>query len=133
MAATEKARYVDEMKDYVVPEADGDDSDDNAGKKKAKSAKQKKDPNAPKKPLSSYMLFSNHIRSSIKDDNPDIKFGDMAKAVAEKYKKLNDKERAKWNEKADTEKKRYEQEMEAYKKKKATDINDEDDEDDDDE
>ena len=131
MVVKEKARYADEMKSYVAPEAD--DGDDDDGKKK--KPKKKKDPNEPKKPMSAYMLFSNHIRSTVKDDNPDLKFGDIAKAVSEKYKVFTDEDKAYWAEKAEADKKRYKQEMAAYMKKKvveATENLDDDDDDDDD-
>lgn len=41
----------------------------------AKSGKKKKDPNAPKRPLSAFMLFSQDKRASIKEENPDVTFG----------------------------------------------------------
>ncbi len=135
MVVKEKARYADEMKDYVAPEADDDDDDDDDddGKKKKKPTKQKKDPNAPKKPMSAYMLFSNHIRATVKDDNPDLKFGDIARAVSEKYKKFTDKDKAHWAVKAEEDKKRYKQEMAAYMKKKVAEATENLDDDDDDE
>jgi structure-specific recognition protein 1 len=48
---------------------------DNSPKKAAK--KPKKDPNAPKKPMSNYMLFMNANRARIKEKNPDASFGDL--------------------------------------------------------
>lgn len=41
----------------------------------AKPAKAKKDPNAPKRPLSAYMFFSQDQRTTVKDENPDASFG----------------------------------------------------------
>ena len=38
--------------------------------KKKKAGKPLKDPNAPKKPLSAFMIFSNSIREKIRTDNP---------------------------------------------------------------
>ena len=37
--------------------------------------KAKKDPNAPKKPLSAFMFFSQENRQKVKDENPDATFG----------------------------------------------------------
>ena len=134
LVAKDKQRYADEMKNYVPPDNDDDDDDDDGGKKKP--AKKKKDPNAPKNPMSSYMLFSNHIRASVKEDNPGIKFGDIAKEVSKKYKKFTDQDRDKWGGKAEEDKKRYQHEMAAYKKKQvaeaADNLDDDDDDDDDD-
>jgi hypothetical protein len=42
-----------------------------------KAAKAKKDPNAPKKPMTSFMLYSNALRPKIKAKNPDASFGDI--------------------------------------------------------
>lgn len=50
---------------------------DNAGVKKTK----KKDPNAPKKPRSSFMYFSNAKRAEVKAANPDASFGDIVSAA----------------------------------------------------
>lgn len=51
-----------------------------AGKKDqgTKAAKAKKDPNAPKRPLSAYMFFSQEHRSIVKDENPEASFGELA-------------------------------------------------------
>lgn len=40
-----------------------------------KAGKAKKDPNAPKRPLSAYMYFSQENRSTVKEENPDASFG----------------------------------------------------------
>jgi hypothetical protein len=40
-----------------------------------KTTKKAKDPNAPKRPLSAFMIFSNESRSRIKEENPSAKFG----------------------------------------------------------
>lgn len=39
--------------------------------------KKKRDPNAPKKPKSSFMYFSNAKRAEVKAANPDASFGDI--------------------------------------------------------
>lgn len=40
-----------------------------------KAAKTKKDPNAPKRPLSAYMIFATEKRPQVLKENPGIKFG----------------------------------------------------------
>lgn len=42
-----------------------------------KSKKAAKDPNAPKRPLSAYMIFSQAHRASVKEENPDASFGQL--------------------------------------------------------
>lgn len=139
MATEDKERYATEMKEYVPP-SDDDDSDgdtDGGGKKKVVKKKVKKDPNAPKKPMTGYMLYSVKIRPTVKAENPDMQFGDIARAIAEKYKALSEDEMAELNEKAEADKQRYKQEMAAYKKKQVAeaaqnldDVSSDDDDDD---
>mmetsp|Transcript_11818 Transcript_11818/g.14314 ORF Transcript_11818/g.14314 Transcript_11818/m.14314 type:complete len:203 (-) Transcript_11818:246-854(-) len=102
-AEKDKMRYLEQMKDYVPPP-------EPAGGRK----KKKKDPNAPKRNMSAFFLYSNHIRSEVKEDNPQAKFGDIAKLISVKYKALSDKERVKWDAKAAADKERYQREMAEY-------------------
>ena len=46
-------------------------------KKRKTKKKKKKDPNAPKRPMSSFFLYSNANRARVKEENPDAKFGDI--------------------------------------------------------
>ena len=98
---------------------DGDDDDDNPKAKKmkensVKKGKKKKDPNAPKNAMSSYLLYSIATRAQLKDENPDASFGDLARLISSNFKALSDDERAKWDRKAATDKKRYRDEMSNY-------------------
>jgi hypothetical protein len=102
-AEHEKLRYQEEMKDYVPVEEDG-------GKKK----KAKKDPNAPKRNMSSYFLYSMFARPQVKGDNPEASFGDIARLISQQFKKLNDKEKKKWEKKAADDKVRYQKAMAEY-------------------
>ena len=94
------------MKDYI-PAVDPD------GGKKGKKAK--KDPNAPKRNMSAYFLFSIEARQTVKDENPDASFGDIARLISEKFKHLPEKERKIWDDKAIADKERYNAEMAEYK------------------
>lgn len=46
-----------------------------------KKEKKVKDPNAPKAPLTSYLLFSNEKRTQLTTDNPEAKFAELAKLM----------------------------------------------------
>jgi hypothetical protein len=94
------------MKDYI-PTADPD------GGKKGKKAK--KDPHAPKRNMSAYFLYSIAARQSVKDENPDASFGDIARLISAKFKNLSEKERKIWDDKAAADKDRYNAEIEEYK------------------
>lgn len=81
---------------------------------KADGGKRKKDPNAPKRGLSAYMFFANEQREKVREEHPGIKFGDVGKLLGERWKSLSDKQRAPYEAKAATDKKRYEEEKAAY-------------------
>lgn len=108
-AEGDKMRYQDEMKDYVPTE---DPTGGTAGKK---GKKQKKDPNAPKRNMSAYFLYSIEARQSVKEENPEASFGDIARLISEKFKSLSEKERKIWDDKAAADKERYNAEIAEYK------------------
>ncbi|KAL6868619.1 HMG box protein [Trichoderma novae-zelandiae] len=88
-----------------------------AGKRGAKDGgkkRAKKDPNAPKRGLSAYMFFANEQRENVREENPGISFGQVGKLLGERWKALNDKQRAPYEAKAAADKKRYEDEKQAY-------------------
>eukprot|EP00586_Coscinodiscus_wailesii_P004416 CAMPEP_0172483482 /NCGR_PEP_ID=MMETSP1066-20121228/10494_1 /TAXON_ID=671091 /ORGANISM="Coscinodiscus wailesii, Strain CCMP2513" /LENGTH=946 /DNA_ID=CAMNT_0013247383 /DNA_START=94 /DNA_END=2934 /DNA_ORIENTATION=- len=102
LAKDDKERYAKEMEKHG-----GDD-------KKGKKAKAVKDPNAPKKNLTSYMLFAKAVREETKRKNPDASFGELGKLMGEEFKKLSPEERKKWDDKAESEKQRYIRAMKEY-------------------
>ncbi|OAA67572.1 nucleosome binding protein [Cordyceps fumosorosea ARSEF 2679] len=74
----------------------------------------KKDPNAPKRGLSAYMFFANEQRENVREENPDVTFGQVGKILGERWKALSEKQRAPYEAKAAADKKRYEDEKAAY-------------------
>jgi len=104
-AEQDKVRYQEEMKHYVP-------MDDPTGGKRKKA---KKDPNAPKRNMSAYFLFSVHIRPTVKTENPEAAFGDIARIISAQYKALKPDERENWDTKAAADKVRYQRAMEAYR------------------
>ncbi|TGZ81401.1 Non-histone chromosomal protein 6 [Ascodesmis nigricans] len=92
----------------------------------SKSAgKKKKDPNAPRRGLSAYMFFANEQRENVRNENPGIAFGQVGKVLGERWKALNEKQRAPYEAKAAADKKRYEQEKAAYLENAEADKDDE--------
>ena len=108
LAEKDKERYKREMEDYEPP---SDDSEDDGKRRK----KKKKDPNAPKRNQSSFFIYSNSHRASVKVAYPNASFGDIAKIISKQFKALSDKERAKYDKLAAEDKIRYLKEMEVYK------------------
>ena len=96
------------MEDYEPP---SDDSDDDGKRRK----KKKKDPNAPKRNQSAFFIYSNTHRATVKEENPEASFGDIAKIISKQFKALSEKERAKYDTLAAADKERYQREMAAYK------------------
>ncbi|KAL2914143.1 Non-histone chromosomal protein 6 [Polyrhizophydium stewartii] len=86
-----------------------------AGKVAKKSeGKTRKDPDAPKKPLSAFMIFSKENRPRIKEENPDASFGEIGKLLGAAWRELSEKEKQVYNDKADEDKARYDQEVASY-------------------
>ena len=65
--------------------------------------------------MSAYFLYSCHIRPTIKEENPDASFGDIARLISARFKELPPKEKKMWEEKAAEDKERYQREMADYK------------------
>ncbi|KAI8974743.1 high mobility group box domain-containing protein [Pilobolus umbonatus] len=78
-----------------------------------KSRRAKKDPSAPKRGLSAYMFFSQDKRSTVKEENPEATFGQIGKILGEKWKAMSDAEKQPYMDKAEADKKRYEDEKAA--------------------
>lgn len=74
----------------------------------------KRDKNAPVKPPSAYIMFSNHARAQMKDQN--MSFADMAKSVGDQWKNLSQEEKQKYERTAMQAKDEYLVELEQYRK-----------------
>ncbi|KAH3677016.1 hypothetical protein WICMUC_001922 [Wickerhamomyces mucosus] len=85
-----------------------------SGTRKPKTTRKKKDPNAPKRSLSAYMFFANENRDIVRSENPGITFGGVGKLLGEKWKALTPDEKSPYEQKAENDKKRYEQEKANY-------------------
>jgi hypothetical protein len=97
------------MKHYVPAE----DPTGGGGGRKGKKAK--KDPSAPKRNMSAYFLYSVSARPTVKEENPEASFGDIARIISAQFKALGTKDRAKWDKKAADDKIRYQREMAVYR------------------
>jgi len=92
-------------------------------------AKGKKDPNAPRRPLSAYMFFSQDWRERIKGENPDAGFGEIGKLLGAKWKELEEGDKKPYVEQAARDKQRAEDEKAAYDSKAQASGGDEDEDD----
>jgi hypothetical protein len=87
--------------------------------KKRESARRKTD-DGPKKAQSSFFLFSADMREKYKKSDPDMKFGDVAKKIAEDWKNADAKTKEKYEKKAKEDRERYEKEKAAEDKTAAS-------------
>ncbi|KPI95662.1 PREDICTED: FACT complex subunit Ssrp1 [Papilio xuthus] len=88
-------------------------------KRKEKSKKREKDANAPKRPVTAFMLWLNENRKKIIEDNPGLKVTEIAKKGGELWRDLKDK--SEWEEKASKAKEEYNTAMKKYKDSGAAD------------
>jgi len=76
--------------------------------------KKDKDPNAPKRPLSAYMYFSQDWRERIKTEHPEVSFGEIGRLLGQKWKSLSDEDKKPYEDMASRDKKRHEAEKAEY-------------------
>jgi len=79
-----------------------------------KRKRAKKDPNAPKRALSAFFVFSQIKRPDIQQQHPDWKVGQVAQELGRMWKEVGE-DKKKYEEMAQRDKVRYEQEMQDYK------------------
>eukprot|EP01066_Platyproteum_vivax_P010559 Platyproteum_vivax@DN4739_c0_g2_i1.p1 len=84
---------------------------------KRKASQAVKDPLAPKKPLTSYFVFSNDMRHEAKEKNKQIP---TAKEISEMWKALKPEKRAKYEEKFKKSMAEFDLKMTAYTAKKSS-------------
>ncbi|KAL7492365.1 hypothetical protein ACHAWT_002550 [Skeletonema menzelii] len=64
-------------------------------KAKATKAKAKGSPKA-KKPLTGYMLFAKEMRPKVKEENPEMSFGELGKELGARWRALSEEEKGKY-------------------------------------
>ena len=69
----------------------------------------------PKKPPSHYLLFSQEERLKIKIENPSFSIGECAKELGQRWAVLSPEEKHGFQQLADQARKKYDQDMAAYK------------------
>ena len=80
--------------------------------KKAKRVKKPKD--APKNPRSAYILFCNDERVNVKKDMAELNAKEVLKELGRRWKEEDDSTKTKYQDLANNDKKRYEEEMANY-------------------
>ncbi|KAL1552010.1 High mobility group B protein 6 [Salvia divinorum] len=83
------------------------------GRQKKKNEERTVDPNKPKRPASSFLLFSKETRKSLVEEHPGTNNSSITALISLKWKELIEEEKQVWNEKAAEAMKAYKKELEA--------------------
>ena len=78
--------------------------------------KNKKDKDAPKKAISAYFFYIKERRESITKEQPSLNNKEIVKKMSEEWNALSDEKKKPYVQKAEADKKRYENEKEQPKK-----------------
>jgi hypothetical protein len=81
----------------------------------------KPDTNAPVKPPSAYVMFSNHVRAELKAENKS--FTDLAKIIGDRWKNISAEEKERYESRALTEREAYLKKVADYQKTDAYKVN----------
>jgi len=73
-----------------------------------------RDPGAPKRNMSTYLLYQNAMRDQFKAINPGMTFGQLAKYTSAMYAKMPRAEKESWAARAEADKERYLHELSSY-------------------
>ncbi|XP_057751400.1 high mobility group B protein 6-like [Arachis stenosperma] len=89
-------------------------------KKKQNKEDKNSDPNRPKRPPSSFLLFSKEARKALHEERPGINISTLNALISLKWKELSEEDRQMWNGKASEAMEVYKKELEEYNKTIAT-------------
>ena len=94
-------------------------------RKRTTKAKKEKDPDAPKRPLSSYMLFCQDERETVKEEHPTFKAKEILTELGKRWKALDEDDKKTYTDRFNENKKVYEVEKKKYDTKKKEEASDE--------
>ncbi|KAG6527894.1 high mobility group B protein 6-like [Zingiber officinale] len=89
---------------------------ENRNRKKKAKEEQIADPNRPKRPPSSFLLFSKEARKQVMEERPGIPNNTLNAMISVKWKEMNEGEKKIWNDKAAEGLCAYKKEVEEYNK-----------------
>lgn len=84
------------------------------GRKRQYTRHPKLDPNAPQRPLSAYVLFSNAMRDEMKDSSPS--FAEKSKMVGDRWQSMPEAAKLGWRQKASGQWEKFKTEQAQYQK-----------------
>eukprot|EP00475_Leptophrys_vorax_P006798 TRINITY_DN14248_c1_g1_i1.p1 TRINITY_DN14248_c1_g1~~TRINITY_DN14248_c1_g1_i1.p1 ORF type:complete len:261 (+),score=87.59 TRINITY_DN14248_c1_g1_i1:84-785(+) len=108
----EEWRHLSE--DEKLPYKEQSDAD----KASKRTAKEKAEDGKPKRPPTSYLIFTNAMRAQAKADNPDLKMTELSKVMGSMWRDLTDEEKRPYEEQAKAAKAKYDKDLAGFKKRK---------------
>ena len=78
------------------------------------SRKKRKDPMAPKRASNAYMIFCKEKRAELKQNRPDLPFGQLGKRLGEMWRSMTPDERQPYETRATNDRDRYKGQMNEY-------------------
>ncbi|KAK7399123.1 hypothetical protein VNO78_10299 [Psophocarpus tetragonolobus] len=89
-------------------------------KKKQNKEDKNSDPNRPKRPPSSFLLFSKEARKTLQEERPGVNTSTLNALVSLKWKELSEEDRQLWNDQASKAMDVFKKELEEYNKSLAS-------------
>lgn len=105
LASDDKGRYDSEMEGYTPPTDEELDAEMEGSKKRKRTG--------PKRARTAYVYFTIDQRPNVQAENPEMKFGEITKLLANDWKALSESDRSKYDEMAAADKERYQRECDA--------------------
>lgn len=87
------------------------------------SKRARKDPNAPKRPMSAFLAYSQKMRSVVKQDNQHLSNTEISKLLAEMWRGANEEIRSEYIEREAEQRSRYKVEMDEWRTKQENELN----------
>ncbi|KAJ3056164.1 FACT complex subunit [Rhizophlyctis rosea] len=92
----------------------GGEKSDERPRKRAKKEKKEKDANAPKRFANSFMIFSNEKRAEVKASDPNMDIKDVSRKLGQMWKDMALEDKEKYEKLAQQDRARYDKEMAVY-------------------
>lgn len=137
LAEADKKRHAEEKqtqgkkakKKKATTSGEGEEEEESSSTSKRKRPRaSKKVAGAPKGTTTAYLYYQNEISQEVRDSNPGIKFGDVAKICGARWKEMSEEDRAPFQQKAKEDKERYLKEMQAFEESRRNLVDNDDDE-----
>eukprot|EP01060_Flectonema_neradi_P030154 TRINITY_DN430_c2_g1_i1.p1 TRINITY_DN430_c2_g1~~TRINITY_DN430_c2_g1_i1.p1 ORF type:complete len:194 (+),score=79.58 TRINITY_DN430_c2_g1_i1:48-629(+) len=78
----------------------------------------------PKRSLSAFMVFANEKRAEVKEENPEMKLGEISKEIGKMWNELDDDDKTPYQEKAAVLKEEYLEKLEEWKENHVSESDD---------